>query len=281
MAYIRSKTVKGDKYLYLVKSIWDSKKNTSRQEIIKYLGKASQVTADDIPIDYRDNPKIAAYISAHAGQNIEKTQKMIDKLKDHLFASLTQGDLDKSIDIFESYSKHSGLSSFFDNMLKPAMYKVGELWENNKLSIGTEHVATNIARELVGIIDERNKKLDKKAKVLLCTPSGEEHALGCCMIQSFLQSKGYRVFNLAPSAPAEAILHFINEEEPDIVLVSITIEDNVKPGQRLVSKIKSNGNIPVLIGGQAVCGSKYKFDGEVITEPTLEKIPKLIKQHVK
>ena len=127
----------------------------------------------------------------------------------------------------------------------------------------------------------KNKKLDKKAKVLLCTPSGEEHALGCCMIQSFLQSKGYRVFNLAPSAPAEAIMHFINEEEPDVVLVSITIEDNIKPGQRLVSKIKSNAKVPVLIGGQAVFGKKHKFDGEVIDEPTLEKIPKIIKQYVK
>ena len=159
MAYIRAKTVKGDKYLYLVKSTWDSKRNTSKQEIIKYLGKASQVTADDIPIDYRDNPKIVAYISTHAGQNIEKTQKMLDKLKDNLFAALTHGDLDKSIDIYESYTKHSGLSQFFDNMLKPAMYKVGELWQNNELSIGTEHVATNIARELVGIIDEKKQKI--------------------------------------------------------------------------------------------------------------------------
>ena len=38
MVYIRSKSVKGDKYLYLVKSVWDSKKSTSKQEIIKYLG---------------------------------------------------------------------------------------------------------------------------------------------------------------------------------------------------------------------------------------------------
>ena len=49
MVYIRSKSVKGDKYLYLVKSIWDSKKHTSKQEIIKYLGKATQVKTEDIP----------------------------------------------------------------------------------------------------------------------------------------------------------------------------------------------------------------------------------------
>ena len=43
MVYIRAKKVKSDQYLYLVKSVWDSEKNTSRQEIVKYLGKASEV----------------------------------------------------------------------------------------------------------------------------------------------------------------------------------------------------------------------------------------------
>jgi len=40
MVYIRAKKVKADQYLYLVKSVWDSKKSTSKQEIVKYLGKA-------------------------------------------------------------------------------------------------------------------------------------------------------------------------------------------------------------------------------------------------
>ena len=50
MVYIRTKKVKSDQYLYLVKSIWDSKKYTSKQEIVKYLGKASEVVNDDIPV---------------------------------------------------------------------------------------------------------------------------------------------------------------------------------------------------------------------------------------
>ncbi|MBT3685501.1 MAG: histidine kinase, partial [Nitrosopumilus sp.] len=47
MVYIRFKKVKSEQYLYLVKSVWDSKKKTSKQEIIKYLGKASLVVKDD------------------------------------------------------------------------------------------------------------------------------------------------------------------------------------------------------------------------------------------
>ena len=281
MVYIRSKSVKGDKYLYLVKSIWDSKKNTSKQEIIKYLGKATQVKTEDIPIDYRNDPKITVFLSTHAGDNIKKTEALIAKTRDHLFNSMTKGDLDKSLDIYDSYMKNSTLNNFFDDILKPTMYKIGDLWDAGKLAIASEHVASNIAREMVGIISDKNNKNGNKARVLLCTPAGEEHSIGCQMLQSFLQSKGFRVFNLAPSAPSETIMSFIDMENPDIVMVSITIEDNIKAGQRLVNKIKSNYNLPVLVGGQAVFDSKYKFDGSIVCDQPIDKIPRLIKENIK
>ena len=49
MVYLRTKIISGNEYLYLVKSIWDSKKKTSKQEIVKYLGSASKVSISDIP----------------------------------------------------------------------------------------------------------------------------------------------------------------------------------------------------------------------------------------
>ena len=194
---------------------------------------------------------------------------------------MTKGDLDKSLDIYESYMKNSSLNNFYEDILKPSMYKIGDLWDAGKLGVASEHIASNVAREMMGIISDKNNKNGNKARILLCTPTGEEHSLGCQMLQSFLQSKGFRVFNLAPSAPSETIMNFIEMEDPDIVMVSITIEDNVKAGQRLVSKIKSNYNLPVLVGGQAVFDSKYKFDGSIVCDQPIDKIPRLIKENIK
>ena len=278
MVYVRAKTVKGDKYLYLVKSKWDSKKNTSRQEIIKYLGKASLVKLNDVPEDYRKDPKILSFLTTHSGENIEKNQKLIDKVKKELFNGLTKGDLDKCLDIFESFEKTNTLNVFYDSILKPVMYMIGDLWESNELSVATEHVSSNIAKELVSIITERKSVIKKKDKILVCTPSGEEHNLGCNVIQSFLQSRGYHVYNISPSAPTESVLSFVGDKKPQAVFVSITLEDNIKSGQRLVSKINSEYKVPVLVGGQAVEGKNYKFDGEIIQNQPLEKIPRIINQ---
>ena len=281
MVFIRSKAVKGDKYLYLVKSVWDSKKSTSRQEIIKYLGKATEVKSEDIPIDYRNNPKIEAFLASNTGKGILQNEKLILKLRDSTFKALTTGDLDKVIDIFETYTKSSTLGNFYENILKPTMYEIGKLWADNKLSIADEHVASNIASELVSIITEKNSKLQNKAKILICSPNGEEHNIGCSVLQSFLQSKGYRVFNLSPSVPSEAITHFAKESKPDLILISITIEDNIKTGQRLVKKIQEEYKVPILVGGQALENNNTKFACNTVVKEPLEKILKIIKDEIR
>lgn len=277
MVYIRSKSVKGDKYLYLVRSVWNSKKSTSRQEIIKYLGKAAKVRLEDIPSDYRDDPKIAAFLSSNAGGGIRRTERLVRQARDRLFDAMTRGDLDGSMGVCRAYARHAGMDDFYEAVLRPAMYRIGDMWAANKLGIAAEHVSSNIAKEMLGIISASGRRGGGKAKVLLCTPSGEEHVIGIHVIQSYLQSKGYMVFNLAPSAPAESVLSFIESERPDVVLVSVTIEDSVRAGQRLVRKIRSSHDIPVLVGGQAVADGRFGFGDSTVSNVSLGAIPKLIR----
>ena len=71
MVYIRKKHVKGCDYLYLVKSKWHKVKKTSRQEIIKYLGESSFVSLSDIPEQYRNDPKILAFLLKNTSGDLE------------------------------------------------------------------------------------------------------------------------------------------------------------------------------------------------------------------
>lgn len=281
MVYIRSKSVKGDRYLYLVRSVWDSERRTSRQEIVKYLGKASDVRPSDIPAEYRDNPKIEAFLATNAGMGIVKNERAVRRLQGRAFKALTAGDLAGAIGIYEAYARTSGAAGFYDNILRPVMYKIGRLWARGGLGIADEHVASNVASELVGIIGERSLRPGNKARVLICAPSGEEHSLGCGVLQSFLQSRGYRVFNLSPSAPSETITRFVEDSRPDIVLVSVTMTDSIQTGQRLVRKIREAQDVPVLVGGQAVSDSDAKFDCEIVREESLEKTLKAIRSSLR
>ena len=84
LVFIRTKKVKGENYLYLVKSVWDAEKSSSRQEIIKYLGNAQTVTPEDIPSDFRNNPKITAFLSSNIGKTVKQKEEFLKDLIDFL-----------------------------------------------------------------------------------------------------------------------------------------------------------------------------------------------------
>jgi MerR family transcriptional regulator, light-induced transcriptional regulator len=70
LVYIRNKKVKGIQYAYLVQSKWDQESNTSRQIIIKYLGRTSEITLD--------------YISAY-GPSQKERERLIGILQKEMF----------------------------------------------------------------------------------------------------------------------------------------------------------------------------------------------------
>ena len=280
MVYIRAKKVKSDQYLYLVRSVWDPKKSTSKQEIVKYLGKASYVIKDDIPIAYRNDPKVLSMLASYNPKDVKKREDVTKKSKQDLYRKLTEGSIEHCIKIYEEYIKIFNESDFFDKILRPVMYKIGDDWESGKISIATEHVASNIAQTLIKIIMDRVSSIRNKKKILICVPLGEEHHLGCDVLETYLSIRGFRVYNIGTSIPTESILSFIQNNKPDIVLISITLEDNIGAGQRLVRKIREKHNIPVLIGGRATQTEKvHKFEGDVICDVGLEEIPKILRRY--
>ncbi len=282
MVYLRTKKVKGVQYLYIVKSTWDAKNKTSKQEIVKYLGKAVDVISDDIPAEYRDDPKILSALAAQNPEDIKKREEASEKSRKLLYKRLTDGDINRCVQIHADYVKIFNTADFFDKILRPVMYQIGDEWAHGEMSIATEHVASNVAQTLVKIIMDKETSSGSKKKILLCVPVGEEHHLGCDVIETFLSGKGYRVFNMSTSIPTDSIMHFIRHNDPDVVMVSITLEDNLKTGQRLIKKIREKFDVPVMVGGFALEQEKVpKFDAQVVKNMTLGDLPKMIRATIR
>ena len=270
--------------MYLVKSTWDKVHKTSRQETIKYLGAIDNVTQDDIPEEYRSNPKIQAFLLENTPIDREKREKIIEKLQLQIFTCLTEGDLDGAKKVYVGFMKSSSLDQFFEKILNPIMEKIGDMWSNGILSVATEHVASNIAHSLVKVILQEKKCKGSNGKIIITTPVGEEHNLGCSVVESYLATRGFTTFNLSPSTPAESVLNFMKSVSPDGVIISITLSDSIPAGQRLIKKIREfNKRIPIFVGGQAFnSGTKAKFDAKVIgSDSSLVQLPRILKKHKK
>ncbi len=251
MVFIRVKKVKGFDYYYLVKSQWDSKRKISMQHTIKYLGKATDVTIDSIPPEYKNNPRILSLL-ASVTQEHENKVVVTTALKKKVFDALKNGDTEKIADIAGKYKEQASLAEFYDDILRPVLYDVGYLWQENKLDIGMEHVCSNTANKTIHMITDSIKSNDKMENTIICTPDGELHNIACNIIESLLFEKGFRVFNVSPSIPTDSMINYIDETKPFMIVISVTLNDNIGSAVRLIKKISTIFNIPILVGGLAI-----------------------------
>jgi len=252
LVFIRDKKVKGHSYAYLVKNTWDNSNGKVKQKIIKYLGRSSKVTLKDIPQDFQEDPNILSFIACHSSN----AEKMEFSMKEKMLELLINNDIETLFKTFEKYSSIFGLVKFYERLLTPVMYKVGELWSKGILDVATEHVCSNAAHGLVKIINEKisSPAPSRKVKILLCTPEGEFHNLGCMIIESFLKSKGYSVFNISPSVPSRSVISFADKFNPDLIMISITLTENISAANRLINAILDSkiSYALLLVGGIGV-----------------------------
>ena len=276
MVFLRSKIVKKESYSYLVKSRWNAKKKTSEQQTIKYLGKTSDVTLDDIPDEYRNDSSILSFLSSNKQSDIKKRGKFLMKIRQNMRKFLLAGDLKNAMTIYTGFVKQSSIANFYDDVLRPVMYQIGELWDAKKLDVGDEHIASNTAMRIIESVGTKPKIKSKGKTILICTPDGEYHAIPCFMMETYLSLKGYNIINLAPSAPSNSITNHISEKNPDLILISVTLKDHIKSCERLIRNLKKF-KVPIVIGGQALQDGNPFGDVMVIDTPSLSELSRTIK----
>ena len=254
---MRAKSIRGQKYLYLVESQWDSKKKTSKQNIIKYLGIESNVSINDIPENYQNSKKIINYFANQKYFQPTVQNEITEKIQKDLLILFKNGNHIEANSALQSYEEIYGFELFLTSVLIPLIQQIESLGTSKKIDLGTQTTCYNTIQDLMNLILENNTSELKKKKILMCVPYGEHHTLGTKILELQLVSKGNTVYNLAPFTPVSLILESIELNKPDCVFISVTLDENMLSANRMIQKINEQYNIPIIVGGQAV-----KIDSE-------------------
>jgi methylmalonyl-CoA mutase cobalamin-binding subunit len=276
MAYLRVKSIRDQKYLYLVKSDWDSKKKTSKQSIIKYLGIESDVSLSDIPENFRDSEKIIDYFMNQKYFQPTVQNEITKKLQKDLLSSFKNSDYIEANSLLESYKKIYGFESFLTNVLVPLIDEIESLGYSKKIDLGTQTTCYNAVQDLMNLILENNTIQLKKKKILICVPYGEQHTFGTKVLESQLLSNGNVVYNLSPFTPVSTIIESIEYNNPDFIFISITLDENTLSAKRMIQKINDQYAIPIIVGGQAVKNDSENWNASIGQNLSITKILKLI-----
>lgn len=232
MVYIRIKKVKNIDYAYIVESKWNKEKRTSQQLTKQYLGPLAQININKIPEEYRNESTIIKFLDSH-NLNFEKSMELNESLQDTLFEKLKNYELDELFNIYNDYTKSVySLLDFYEKLLMPVLHRIGDQWENGEIDVATEHVCSNAVNTLIDLINQNNtKKISKSYRdtksIVLCTPEGELHSIGCKIIESLLLEKGYEVYNITSPLPTNSIESYLNNIKFGLLLISVTLEENL------------------------------------------------------
>ncbi|MBC8501843.1 MAG: cobalamin B12-binding domain-containing protein [Nitrosopumilus sp.] len=273
---MRTKSIRGQKYLYLVESQWDSKKKTSKQNIIKYLGIESNVSLTDVPENYQNSKNIIDYFTNQKYFQPTVQNEITEKLQKDLLVLFQNGHHVQANSALQSYEKIYGFESFLTNVLTPLIQQIESLGTSKKIDLGTQTTCYNTIQDLMNLILENSDAELKKKKILICVPYGEQHTLGTKVLESQLASKGNTVYNLAPFTPASSILESIELNKPDCIFVSVTLDENMISANRMIQKINDQYNVPIIIGGQAVKNNSENENVLIGQHLSITKILKLI-----
>jgi methanogenic corrinoid protein MtbC1 len=257
MVYIRIKQVKNNGYAYLVESKWNKEKHTSQQIIKQYLGPVDQININKIPEEYRNETTIIKFL-ASLNIDFSKSMKLNDSLQVNLLEKLKSYEINEILKLYNGYTKSIySLLDFYEKILIPVLYKIGDQWENGEIDVPTEHVCSNAVNNLIDLINQQNTKKNFKnyrdtRSIVLSTPEGELHSIGCKIIESLLLEKGYEVYNITSPLPTNSIESYLDNTNPGVILISVTLEENINSAIRLVYEIRKSFQIPIIVGGNAL-----------------------------
>jgi methanogenic corrinoid protein MtbC1 len=168
--------------------------------------------------------------------------------------SLIKGEYNACLKYMKEYiNTNSNIIQLYEEVLKKSLYVVGSMWEYNKITVATEHLATSITETLLNHIYENiysSKKIGKKI-ILACTEK-EEHRVGIRMVADIFENCGWETFFLGTNLPANELIKFIKDNQPDLIALSLSVYYNLFNLEKIVKMIRAYfPELPIIIGGQA------------------------------
>ena len=94
------------------------------------------------------------------------------------------------------------LRTLYEQLVRRSLYQVGELWEQGKISVATEHLATAISESLLNLTYPRlfAQPRNGKSAVVTCV-SNEYHQIGGKMVADIFELNGWRGHFLGANMP--------------------------------------------------------------------------------
>jgi methanogenic corrinoid protein MtbC1 len=141
-------------------------------------------------------------------------------------AALLSGDeVAAELVIREAMDAEMTTADIDEMVITPGLWLVGDLWEQGKLSVAEEHIATEISIRVLALQREAQRVAESRAghRIMLAAPSGELHVVALRMVANLLRGAGYDTVMLGPDVPVHTLGAVARRHRAEVICMSLTM----------------------------------------------------------
>lgn len=149
-------------------------------------------------------------------------------------------------------------STLYLQVIAPAMYEIGRLWETARVSVAQEHLSTQITQMVIAALAVHlygGEQVGRGRVAVVSSTPGELHALGGQMVADFLDAQGWSILALGADMPVHELVALVESREADVVALSTALPGHLLSVTRTCQLLHRLAKPPfVVVGGRAYNG---------------------------
>lgn len=218
-------------------------------------------------IDKNSVDFIKAYATMPNVEKIDPTKKQSksgEYTGDDLFYAVEKGLKNEGAEITEKLLKTMDSMDIVNNILIPALDKIGAEFEKGTLFLPQLIMAAGVTQAAFEVIRQdmikNNSAPVSKGKIVIATVKGDVHDIGKNIVKVLLENYGYEVIDLGKDVEYQAVVDAIRENDVKLCGLSALMTTTLVSMKETIELIRANNlDCKVMVGG-AVLTPEYALE---------------------
>jgi MerR family transcriptional regulator, light-induced transcriptional regulator len=199
-------------------------------------------------LDPDELARFAARRDAPQPRRARRPRQGFEPLAERMFDHLVDGD--------ERAARHTvaklvddgvRITTVMQEVLAPALSRVGAEWHAGRLSIWVEHQGSAIVERIIGS-HHPTPRGRRRGTAVVAALSGDLHALPTSMAAAALREDNWHVNHLGADMPGDELVRFCEQARPDLAVLTMTNVDVCDDVEQTAATLTTLG-VRTLTGG--------------------------------
>lgn len=184
---------------------------------------------------------------------------------DELLAAMLAADTGTALAVADR-ARARGHRFLYEEVVQPALVRVGQLWQEGRISIADEHIATSVVQSVLAAGYPSFPWVTDGPRGIISCVAGERHELGARIAADLLAQEGWTITYVGADLPVDALVELVVREAPVFVGLSVALRERLPEVVDVIARLRRAApTVKLIVGGRAIHGrERPALDADVI-----------------